>query len=262
MDPFYSQDECVAAIRDYYDFLTKMFMDPSYIIEPPEGGWPNITRETMQGLKKSEEIVSLLRSLPYVVGKPYSVPDCLPGSSFCDWTSAADRLISGKTHPEGALITSEGEEHRFGGKVPRNCVGIAGGMRDRDIIILDAGVGLIHWMKCPDHDDDSEDEDSDDGMMMEWGPCWPVRYFFEMAKNHFRELNFIPMDSNDVIDIWTNGGMDCDKPVPKEVIELLQGIYRKHGWPNLGKYRKEECLAEIKQQLDEKYPEHHRYRQR
>jgi hypothetical protein len=46
MNSMYNQDECVAAIRDFYHFLVKMYMDPSHIFEQPPDGWPSITLET------------------------------------------------------------------------------------------------------------------------------------------------------------------------------------------------------------------------
>lgn len=37
-DTTYSRDECIADIRNYLNFLTKMSLDEAYIIEPPPGG--------------------------------------------------------------------------------------------------------------------------------------------------------------------------------------------------------------------------------
>jgi hypothetical protein len=34
----YSRDNFIAAVRDYYTFLVKMYLDESQITEPPEGG--------------------------------------------------------------------------------------------------------------------------------------------------------------------------------------------------------------------------------
>jgi hypothetical protein len=63
---------------------------------------------------------------------------------------------------------------------------------------------------------------------MTWGPCWPIRHFFEMLKNHLRCLNFISKDAYYLIDIWTDLTEDGD-PIPEGIPELPQGIYRKHG---------------------------------
>ncbi|KAF2632510.1 hypothetical protein BU25DRAFT_76272 [Macroventuria anomochaeta] len=98
-----------------------------------------------------------------------------------------------------------------------------------------------------DDEDDEPDDSEDDGESedVEWGPCWPVRHFFAMLKNHFIKLNFIPYSSQRVIQIWTERYTDHEK-IPEGVPEFLQSIYHKHGWPNLEVYQKEACLAELK----------------
>jgi hypothetical protein len=72
MEPTYSRDECVAAFREYYAFLASMFMDPTFIIEPPADGWAEITPEVMSDLGKTDEVIDLLRHLPYIRQAPYS----------------------------------------------------------------------------------------------------------------------------------------------------------------------------------------------
>jgi hypothetical protein len=41
----YSHDETITAIHDCYQFLSRMYLDASIIVKPPDGGWPNITTE-------------------------------------------------------------------------------------------------------------------------------------------------------------------------------------------------------------------------
>jgi hypothetical protein len=36
--------------------------------------------------------------------------------------------------------------------------------------------------------------------------------------------------------------------------EMLQGIYREHGWPDLENYRKEECIEAVMEALAEQFP--------
>jgi hypothetical protein len=334
MDPGYCREEFINAIRDYYKFLAEMFMDPSRIIEPPQGGWPNITPESMQGTHKTGEVIQLLRHLPYIANKPFS--HALPGCTPFDWATAGTRLKSGKDQAEAALIMSEGVEEQFGGRIPKYCIGLMHAKRDRDIILLDTQDGIVHWMICPDkiketsfpkptfwssslsdapeededmheeeritfedgehqasehegdngfaryetpptspdeNDDDDQSSDgithvetdnddstaeSDDPDEITWGPSWPIRDFFEMLKNHCRRLHFIPKDTKNLIDVWTDLTVGGD-PIPVGIPELLQGIYRKHGWPDLNRYRKQECLEEVKRELEEKYPEHFTY---
>jgi hypothetical protein len=63
----YSEAATIAAIRDYYKFLTKMYLNDSVITYPPEGGWPSITTESLQSLGKTKKVISLLRHLPYIL---------------------------------------------------------------------------------------------------------------------------------------------------------------------------------------------------
>jgi hypothetical protein len=73
----YSRNATVAAFR-YYSFLLSMYLDPSAVEEPPEGGWPAIPRNGWPGFDKTDEVVALLRELPYLKGwdvhaAPYTV---------------------------------------------------------------------------------------------------------------------------------------------------------------------------------------------
>ncbi|KAM3422338.1 hypothetical protein BST61_g2697 [Cercospora zeina] len=72
-DITYSHDATVAAFKSYFEFLTKMYMDPDAVKTPPVSGWEHITRESMQAIGKSKEVINLLRHLPYVsqfLGRP------------------------------------------------------------------------------------------------------------------------------------------------------------------------------------------------
>jgi hypothetical protein len=66
--PAYSREITVKAIRSYYAFLAAKLgaIRPSCIIEPPVGGWPNITTASLAPLEKTDEVVDLLRHLPYI----------------------------------------------------------------------------------------------------------------------------------------------------------------------------------------------------
>ncbi|KAH0365114.1 putative glycosyl hydrolase, partial [Aureobasidium melanogenum] len=41
----YSREATIAAFRDYYNFLIDMFLPENWILEPPSGGWPSITKQ-------------------------------------------------------------------------------------------------------------------------------------------------------------------------------------------------------------------------
>jgi hypothetical protein len=66
----YSRESTVKAIRLYYAFLCAKIgaIRPLCIIEPPVGGWRNITVSSLASLEKTDEVVELLRHLPYIKG--------------------------------------------------------------------------------------------------------------------------------------------------------------------------------------------------
>ncbi|KAF1360387.1 hypothetical protein EJ07DRAFT_116800 [Lizonia empirigonia] len=264
MQPVYSQAECIDAIRDYYEFLAAMFMDPSFIITPPLSGWPSLNPPHLHSLRKTNAVLALMRNLAYIADKPYSDhPQVLPGCCAVDWTD-----VPADTDPEGTLMMSQGDDDLFGGRIPSRCLGLTWTSRPKDILLLDTKYGIVHWQACPEeilasaspgpNADSNADSDTASDHELDWGPCWPVRDFFEMLKNHFRDLNFVPKNSHQVIDVWTTTHED-GHPIPLGIPELLQPIYRKHGWPDLQTYSKEECLKEVKSTLKEKFPDHHQY---
>jgi hypothetical protein len=60
----YLFEETVTAVNDYYDFLTKVYIDESRILPSPEGGWPEITPERLKDLGKTDEVIKLLQYMP------------------------------------------------------------------------------------------------------------------------------------------------------------------------------------------------------
>jgi hypothetical protein len=66
----YSRERTVKAIRSYYAFLAAKLgaIRPQCIIEPPVGGWRNITTTSLAHLEKTDEVIELLRHLPYIKG--------------------------------------------------------------------------------------------------------------------------------------------------------------------------------------------------
>jgi hypothetical protein len=65
--PYDLQTEVTTALRDFYTFLkTIPWLPANDILEPPGGGWPNITPENFAPLKKSAAVIQLLKHLPYI----------------------------------------------------------------------------------------------------------------------------------------------------------------------------------------------------
>lgn len=57
----YSREETIAAVKDYYQFLTKMpFLEPRDILDPPPEGWAAGCQAEIP--KRNDEVFELLRS--------------------------------------------------------------------------------------------------------------------------------------------------------------------------------------------------------
>lgn len=252
----YSREACVAAVRDYYGFLTKMYLNESDVIEPPEGGWPSITPDIRQDLGKTTEVMALLRHLPYI-RQPSDDRDKAQGAPWCyfaDWQSDSRALTLGRTSGEELKITSEGAA--FSDDIPPQVVGLTSGGRDNPLFLLDTELGIVYWDECPGEiryssswepvEDDPYDYAPEN--KAEWradAPAWAITDFFDMLKDQFRELRFVPISSRSVKDVYSS----ADGMIP-----MLQHIYREHGWPDLQRYHKRECLAAVQTALEERYP--------
>ena len=270
----YSREECVAAIRDYYHFLTSLYLDESNIAEPPAEGWPSITPEALQSLGKTKEVVALLRRLPYIRDPKEQGSSTIEGAPRCwfaDWARMAEFLGAGdgidaqglKVMTENLIVhdIDNAEELDL---VPPHVVGLTLGGRDNSIILLDTELGIIHWTDCPtrimDEDGFRDAVVTDDACdyapeeQVEWrnlSPAWAISDFFEMLKNQYLRLQFIPTSSTAVKDAKE---LEGSTPQDEGVLATLQDIYRQHGWPDRDQYRKAECLKAVRQTLTERYP--------
>lgn len=63
----YNREQIVAAVTDFYQFLTTLpYVEPDDILYPPPEGWPQITENKFAFLNKTDEVIELLRHLPYL----------------------------------------------------------------------------------------------------------------------------------------------------------------------------------------------------
>jgi hypothetical protein len=252
----YSESVMVAAISDFFKFLTKMYLDEASVEWPPEGGWPTITVGAFGSLEKSDRVISLLRQLPYLrdLGLPeWERPTGVPQANFCNWKDYAKVNDSDDPWKEHGLgIITEGAVHEA---TTPFIIGLMEGGRDSPLVILDTNYGIIYWPDCNDeirHETRQEQiHDDPDAWASEgeadWrgdAPAWTITDFFTMLREQFEELHFLPINSRQVIQSYDD-----------EMVTVLQAIYREHGWPNLEHYRKEECIQAVEQAMEEQYPD-------
>lgn len=253
----YSRDVCVAAVRDYYNFLVKMYLGESNIIEPPEGGWPNLTIESLQDLGKTDEVISLLRHLPYIRA-PRENAQGAPWCYFADWESDGLALSLGRISGDALKVMSE--DASFYENVPAHVIGLTSGGRDNPVFLLDTELGIVYWPECPGEirynpsrepvvDDPYDYADENEAEWRADAPAWAIADFFEILKDQFRQLCFIPISSRVVIDVYASLGADTGG-----MTAMLQDIYHQHNWPDLQQYRKRDCLEAVQRALEDQYP--------
>ncbi|KAH9212056.1 hypothetical protein DL95DRAFT_426786 [Leptodontidium sp. 2 PMI_412] len=235
----YSHDTTVHAFRYYFRFLVEMYMDDAEILEPPPGGWPSISSDFQRCFGKTDEVIALPRDIPYI--RELSVGEALRAMSE-------------------DVVTED---------VPPHVAGLTLGDRENKHFLLDTQLGIVHWpiedgggkhMYNFNQDpkfikpveDDPEDYAPENEH--EWrtdSPAWAIGDFFELLKSQYRKLNWIPVNSREVITITAHYEEDLAGMFP-----MLQEIYRQHGWPleQGGRYRKQECLEAVKVALNERYP--------
>lgn len=248
----YSREETVATIRDFYRFLTSMYLDEAKVLEPPEGGWPNIPVDGWPNFNKTDEVMALLRELPYIdLGSQdtHGAPDVV----FADWRRLSPDL-DGKDRKEWSEPDPDEAE------IPAHIVGITVAQGRSPAILLDTELGVIYWYEC--HGDIKRGFDLleagdaygwlDDGLIDEsqvrWrSVCgiWTIADFFENLKTSFKKLDFCPIGPREVHD----ERVPCYPKLREMQIQVKQ-IYREHGWPDMSKFDKKACSAEIKSYLE------------
>lgn len=264
----YSRDECISVVRDYYAFLTSMYLDDSVVVEPPEGGWPEITQESLKDLNKTDEVIALLRHLPYIERPDYPEGNqVLPGCYFAHWPDIARGAA---TRPPGALRLCSEPLDVDPEDIPPHVIGLTFGGRDHPDVLLDVEYGLIHWGECPEQlrfgfgedpdwippvtADDADWAPDNEQVWRQNMPGWSVKDFFELAKNQYRKLKFIPSSPRRVTQLFDGCGEE-----QRRFATMLQNIYREHGWPDLERYDKGKCMAAVRKAMEDEYPDefHH-----
>lgn len=257
----YSRDACITAIRDYYEFLTQMYLNPSQVISPPDGGWPSIANPApgvLEGLGKTDDVISLLAHLPYIAN-PGDWNNDAHGAAECvlaDWQGLFLDLAS-RSESDAVRVTTEGYCSE---DVPAHVIGLTSGGRDNPKLLLDTRLGIIHWPDCPyavrldpsrEEISNSPDDYSPENEV-DWrcdAPAWAIADFFELFKDQFRKLDWIPTSPRTVFDGHRQCGLD-----EKGMKSMLSDIYREHGWCDPARYRKDDCLAAVRKALEERYP--------
>ena len=159
--------------------------------------------------------------------------------------------------------------------VPSHVVGLTERPRNDDGILLDIKLGVVYWHDAANEflslspfrvvlgldgvydDEDSEGEAISPGER-DWregcDTVWSIPDFFATLKHNFKELHFVPISRRRVVEGWYGYGSNPPDKRFQEAVDMVKGIYRAYGWPDLERYRKEDCLKAIHVALRENFP--------
>lgn len=210
-------------------------------------------------LGKCDEVVSLLRHLPYIGDVNSNRADATPHCIFADWQQFASYIGSGNLSGEDVRVITESCE--LYEVLPPHVVSLTAGDRDNPVFLLDTELGIVLWYECPefiwwtpsrepvwDHPWDYAGDDMEQAAWRGESKAWAIADFFELLKDQFRALEFVPL-SRRVVTSDSICGVIREGMVP-----TVKAIFRQYGWPDLERYRKEECLDAVYRTLKEKYP--------
>ncbi|PKS09162.1 hypothetical protein jhhlp_003776 [Lomentospora prolificans] len=210
---------------------------------------------------KSDDVLAPLAQLPYVVdagmrGGIYEGPVCALYCPFANWSDCLANWR--KSH---RLITEGTAFVKFNNP---NAFGLTAGDRETPVMILDVELGIVHWEDCPTSVTNKwhrERVDYGDGYGHGVSPeeeawrqsaeAWTIPDFFEVLKNEFRSLTWMPLDP---CNMWEAGWPEGTGE--EGIASALRDVYRQHGWPDLSVYNKKECMEAIRNMLKERYPAH------
>ncbi|KAF2995703.1 hypothetical protein E8E13_003944 [Curvularia kusanoi] len=225
----YSRDATVQAFRDYFKFLMAMYLDESVVVEPPEDGWDTINPIGWANFDKTDKVIDLLRHLPYINMDINIAPDC----EFVDWHTIPVEM-------DGTDIKEATEPDPEDATIPFHIVGLTLQNTRGLTFLLDTELGVIYWRECMS-------EAKNEILEVEWragSGIWEITGFFEMLKANFKSLNFVPFRPDKFKAAWYGRSAEA-----QETLEGVQKIYKDHGWPDLMRYRKDDCLAAIEAYL-------------
>jgi hypothetical protein len=130
----YSREEAVVAIRSFYEFFTTLpSLDPSDIDYPPPTGWPQITASSLAGLNKNEDVIDLLRHIPYIT---WDVQIAYQ-THVIDYTGADVQQSIEKGQAEGYIVPVGA------GVVPEHVAILTMGGRYGSFLLLDTKEGRV-----------------------------------------------------------------------------------------------------------------------
>ncbi|KAF9872880.1 hypothetical protein CkaCkLH20_09743 [Colletotrichum karsti] len=263
----YDRDVIVAGLTRYYETLAQMAFFPASLIQyPPGGRWGDdafLPADKTRLLGFNDRVIDLLRHLPYLdVDETHEdnrwpvIGRSEPQRYLEDNPGLNEDLTADKATPE--RLCAHGL-FPFPEKMPDGLVPIAGGSADGSGIgewwIIDTNAGTIIVYDAGNR----QVQDAPDDQPWLWTPPRPAGPYFHALVDSLYSLDLVPLPRPDTEDaeyypeVW--GAIredDAKGQVSDTEIEDARDIYRKHGWPDLARFRQQECydaLVEFRTKL-------------
>ena len=215
----YSLDEVVKELTKFYEFLVSMYFPADALKYSPEGGWPGITPERLAFMNKDEEVITLLKHIPYIRREDSLTPYYIYEHRVCS-------DYSGKFFEDFAVRYQS--KRRFDppemDKEPHVAtLAVADPSHSGHYMYFDTKTGTLRLDDFP----------------VGSGYEYSIDSFLEVPMDQYRELSAVPLEPMEV---------QFDRSEQVQTAQLLD-IYRKHSWP-ISEYRKDDCLAAVKASVD------------
>jgi len=146
----YDRQECIDAVTDFYHFLADElpYIQPDQVLHPPAGGWPNVTKELLAPMGKTDEVAELLAHLPYM----YVQTERQPWEPSKEWAQVAPSTHLIDYCGEGSKeMMAKGEKFNecfdciepVWFKPPAHVVSLTTGKKNGDWLLLDTSDGMM-----------------------------------------------------------------------------------------------------------------------
>ncbi|KAI5202618.1 hypothetical protein E4T39_04705 [Aureobasidium subglaciale] len=220
------------ALRKYYSFLANDLgaIPSDCIVGPPQGGWPNITQDTLAGLEKTEAVIELLRHLPYIEPSDEYNTQVAFGTSVIDYRQIGAYKVAQGTRRQFIPVGNE--------EFPSHVVVLTADGEDYygSLLLLDTehGTAIDYQPQAPRKKGVPDPETTPE--IWRYAETLPVAELLASWEQKFRTLE------------WTANPFDVEGGIMlryDRMTDEVRQIYRDHGWPN--DFRREECRDTLRE---------------
>ncbi|ORY11049.1 hypothetical protein BCR34DRAFT_565883 [Clohesyomyces aquaticus] len=233
----YNRDEIITSLTEFYEFLSTLpYVEPAAVLTPPSAGWPNITPENFAGLHKNDEVINLLKHLPYIDLSHHEyiiAPETYPVD------------YRGELFQRDVTVESVGRSLPLGDDVafPEWVINLTYGSRDGTYVMLDTSDGTVTEYNIQyENDDPQYDEDDPRSWRNQCeGEAMSLTELLDDWRSKYFKLEWMGHSMNGWPTVmWADRGDEN-----YEDVKEMRKIIRKHGWPS--SFQREACQRALRE---------------